>query len=169
MERAATHAQNERMPRETLRTRLRVAWHAADLDDALAGGADPLASDQLSLQARKLVEPSTREELAHLLELIVNHVSAGRFSPAPRPTILRRKPVAQNRSGLLTLAWRLRLEGVHCLRGLAMADRLIRFGDSPLYMAFGPLELRHRIEETLAALEPGWDGQPADSPLGDDR
>ena len=157
------------MSRVTLRTKLRVAWHAADLDDALADGADPLESDQLTLQAMKLADPSKREQLALSLELIVNNVSGTGLSSPPGPSILRRKPVAQNRPGLLALAWRLRLEGVHCLRGLAMADRLIRFGDSPLYMAFGPLELRHRIEETLAALEPDWDGQPADAPSGDGR
>ena len=50
-----------------------------------------------------------------------------------------------------------------------MADRLIGFGDSPLYMALGPLQLTHRIEETLAALEPDWDGLPADMPGGDSR
>jgi hypothetical protein len=26
------------------------------------------------------------------------------------------------------------------------------------------MELRHRIEETLAAFEPDWDGQPAEMP-----
>lgn len=157
------------MPRPTLRTRLRAAWRAADLDDALADGADPLESKELTLQAMKLVETTKREELARSLELVVNHVSARGPSPPPGPTILRRKPIAQNRPDLLSLAWRLRGDGVHCLRGLAMADRLVRFGDSPLYMALSPLQLRHRIEETLAALEPDWDGMPADIPHGDDR
>ena len=50
-----------------------------------------------------------------------------------------------------------------------MADRLIRYGDSPLYMALGPLQLTHRIEEILAALEPDWDGVPPDMPHWDSR
>jgi hypothetical protein len=43
-----------------------------------------------------------------------------------------------------------------------MADRLIGFGDSPLYMGLDATQLMYCVEETLAALEPDWDGQPAD-------
>jgi hypothetical protein len=154
--------------RPTLRARLRAAWSAAELDEALADGADPLASDELALRAAQLVEPATRAKLARSIELVVEQVAAGGPSPLG-PTILRREPIARNRPALLALARRLRREGFHCLRGLAMADRLIRLGDSPLYMALGPLQLTHRIEEILAALEPGWDGLPADMPHGDSR
>ena len=154
--------------RPTLRARLRAAWSAAELDAALADGADPLASDELALRAAQLVEPATRAKLAQSLELVVVQVAAGGPSPLG-PTILRREPIARNRRALLALARRLQSEGVHCLRGLAMADRLIRYGDSPLYMALGPLQLTHRIEEILAALEPGWDGLPADMPQRDSR
>lgn len=152
--------------RPTLRTKLRTAWSAAELDEALVNGADPLASDELALRASQLVGQAKRRELARSLELIIKQVAAG---GAPGPTILRREPIARNRRGLLALAWRLRREGLHCLPGLAMADRLIRYGDSPLYMALDSVELTHRIEEILAALEPDWDGQPADVPHGEDR
>lgn len=87
----------------------------------------------------------------------------------PGPTILRPGPITSNRAALRTLAGRLRSDGLQCLRGLAMADRLIRYGDSPLYMALGPLQLTHRIEEILAALEPDWDGVPPDMPHWDSR
>lgn len=147
--------------RPTLRVRLRTTWSAAELDDDLANGADPLAGDELALRAAQLVEPERRAELAQSLELVVERVAAGESSP-PGPTILRREPIARNRPGLLALARRLRSEGLHCLPGLAMADRLVRFGDSPLYLGLDALQLRYRIEETLAALDPGWDGQPAD-------
>ena len=155
--------------RPTLRARLRTAWSAAELDDALANGADPLASDVLALRATQLVKPAMRAELARSLELVVEQVARKGPSPRPGPTILRREPIARNRPGLLALARRLRTEGLHCLPGLAMADRLIRYGDSPLYLALDPLQLSRRIEETLAALEPDWDGIPADMPHGDDR
>jgi hypothetical protein len=155
--------------RPTLRARLRAAWNADELDEALADGADPLASEELTLTAARLVEPGRRVELADSLERLVEQVVACGPSPVPGPTILRREPIACNLGGVLALADRLRAEGLHCLRGLAMADRLVRYGDSPLYLAMGPLQLRHRIQETLAALEPGWDGQPADMPRGDGR
>jgi hypothetical protein len=153
--------------RPSFRARLRTALRAAELDEALANGANPLASDELALRAAQLVKPARRAELAESLELVVKQVAAGGPSPLPGPTILRRKPIARNRPGLLALARRLRSEGLHCLPGLAMADRLIGFGDSPLYMALDPLQLTYRIEEVLAALEPDWDGQPADMPHGD--
>jgi hypothetical protein len=155
--------------RPTLRARLRARWSAAELDEALTDGADPMASDELALRAAELVKPERRFELAESLERVVEQVAAGGPSPVPGPTILRREPIARNLSGLLALVDRLRAEGLHCLRGLAMADRLIRYGDSPLYMALDPLQLRHRTQEALAALEPGWDGKPADLPRPETR
>ena len=127
-----------------------------------------MGSGELTLRALKLCDPAHRARLTRSLEGVVNRVSFGGPSPVPGPTILRREPVMENRAELLRLARRLSLDGIHCLRGLAMADRLVRFGDSPLYIALGPLQLRHRIEETLAALEPNWDGMPADVPHEDD-
>jgi hypothetical protein len=149
--------------RPTLRARLRAAWRAPELDEALANGTDPLASDELALRAAHLVKPGTRAKLSRALEQVVKQVATRGPSP-PGPTILRREPIARNRPALLALARRLRSDGLHCLSGLAMADRLIGFGDSPLYMALDPLQLTYRVEEVLAALEPGWDGQPADTP-----
>ncbi len=151
------------------RARLRTAWKADELDDALIRGEDPLETEELALRAIQLVEPGKRAALAGSLELVVKAVVARGPSPVPGPTILRRVPVARNRRGLQKLARRLRDDGMHCLPGLAMADRLIRFGDSPLYMALDPLQLTHRIEEIVAAFEPDWDGQPADMPSGDGR
>ena len=83
----------------------------------------------------------------------MDHVSAGGPSPVPGPTILRREPIRKQPCGALTLARRL-TDGIHCLRGLAMADRMIRYGDSPLYMALEPAEASPRVEDILAALEP---------------
>jgi hypothetical protein len=158
-----------RKRRPTLRTRFRAARKAVELDEALADGADPLASDVLALRAAQLVRPTRRAELAHALELVVEQVATGGPSPVPGPTILRREPIARNCPRLLALAHRLGSDSLACLPGLAMADRLIAFGDSPLYMALDPLQLMHRIEETFAALEPDWDGQPADMPRWDGR
>ena len=153
--------------RPNLRVRLRARWNAAELDESLAAGADPMASQELTLRAEQLVEPARPTEFARTLELIVRQVATGGSSPVPGPTILRREPIARNRPALLALARRLRDDGLHCLRGLAMADRLISYGDSPLYMGLGPLQLRYRIAEVMAALDPDWDGQPGDLAHGD--
>jgi hypothetical protein len=151
--------------RPGLRVRLRTSWAAAELDEALANGADPLASAELTLRAQQLVDPAKRAGLARSLDVIAKEVETGGLSPQPGPTILRRDPILPNCRRLRALARRLRDDGLHCLPGLAMADRMITFGDSPLYMALGPLQLKHRVEEIAAALDPGWDGRPADFPM----
>lgn len=151
----------ERRRRPRLRVRIRTALRAAELDESLAGGADPLASDELTLRATQLVASGKRLELARALEMIIAQVEMGGCSP-PGPTILRRDPISRNGSGLRALVRRLASDDLQCLPGLAMADRLIRYGDTPLYMALDSLQLRYRIEEVTAALEPDWDGQPAD-------
>jgi len=147
-------AQDRRMSRTGLRVKFREAWRADELDELLARGEDPTASGELTLRALKLCDPAHRARLARSLELVVDHVSAGGPSPVPGPTILRREPINSNRAELLTLARRLSVDGIHCLRGLAIADRMIRFGDSPLYLAPSPQKLRRRVEDILAALEP---------------
>jgi hypothetical protein len=151
----------ERRRRPTLRVRLRARWSAPELDERLAAGADPLGSAELALRSEQLVEPSRRAALARSIELVVE-AADGRSSPVPGPTILRRTPITKNRAALLTLAERLKSKGLQCLPGLAMADRLVRFGDSPLYVALDEAQLRYRIDEILAALDPNWDGQPGD-------
>ena len=166
---SSTTPELERRRRPTLRTRLRTKWSAAELDEALAAGTDPLGSEELALRSDQLVEPARRAELARSLELVLEHVARGRSSPVPGPTILRRAPIRSNRAALRTLARRLRSDRLQCLAGLAMADRFVRYGDSPLYMGLDSLQLRHRIEEILAALEPDWDGVPGDMPHEDSR
>lgn len=97
--------------RPTLRLRLRTLWIAPELDEALASGADPLVSEELTLRAQQLAEPEKRAEFARSIELIVE--DAGAIGPqlVPGPTILKRGPIARNRSVLLALARRLRGQG----------------------------------------------------------
>jgi hypothetical protein len=132
-----------------MRTRLR----AAELDQALAAGADPLASEELTLRAEQLAQPTRREDYARSLELVAESAQAGWLQTAPGPTIRNRKPVVKNQEALLALARRLRGTGPHCLRGLAMTDLLIHCGTSSLYAAPSPDQLRQKVEEILAALD----------------
>jgi hypothetical protein len=36
-----------------------------------------------------------------------------------------------------------------------MADRMVGYGDSPLYLGRGPSQLQRRVGEILEALDPG--------------
>jgi hypothetical protein len=126
---------------------------APKLDEALAQGVDPLESEELTLRAEQLVDPTKREDFARGLELIVEAAQGGWLQFVPGPTIHKRKPVVVNQEALLALARRLRGRGPHCLPGLAMTDLLLHSGTSALYAAPSPDQLSQTVEEILAALE----------------
>lgn len=140
--------------RPRLRVRLRAAVRAVELDQALATGVDPLDSDLLLWRAQQLAEPSKRAGFADSIEKIVQEVDRGAPQMAPGPQIVNRDLIKQNRSLLLVLAERLRSDGPHDLRGLAMADLLVGYGDSQLYRARSPLQLKWALLELLVALDP---------------
>jgi hypothetical protein len=144
----------DRRLRPRLRVRLRASLRAAELDEQLAIGVDPLCSDLLLWRAQQLVEPDERAGFAKSLETIVNEIDRGGPHRLAGPQTLCRDLVKDNRSLLLVLAERLRADGPHGLRGLAMADLLVHYRDSALYRAQSPLQLKWKLLEVLAALEP---------------
>jgi hypothetical protein len=151
-----------RAPRDVLRLRARpgwlvrwrTAWKTAELDRALAGGADPLATDTLLWRADQLTEPAQRLGYADVLERLVGEVSGEPPPEQPGPPIIRRDLIKANRSLLLVLAERLRGDDPIGLRGLAMVELLVGYGDSPLYRGPSPLQLKWKLLDVLAALDP---------------
>lgn len=143
-----------RRRRPNLVVRWRTFWKAAELDQALAAGCDPLASDPLLWRAEQLVDPKARLDLAKALEQIVEEVEHRGPQMLPGPHLERRSVVHANRSLLLVLAERLRSDGTHGLRGLAKADLLVSYGDSALYRGPSALTLKLKLLEALAALDP---------------
>jgi hypothetical protein len=91
-----------------LGVRARTFFKRAELNKALADGADPGESQELALRAKQLAKPRTRVWLAGAIERTVDHVGS------PEPQLLlgvyRRGPVLKNRALLLALADRLRAE-----------------------------------------------------------
>ena len=148
--------------RPGLLVRLRASWKAAELGEALAAGADPLASEELLWRAQQLTEPKERMAIAESIARVVAEIDRGGFDVRSGPQIVKRDLIKDNRSLLLVLAERLRDDGPHDLRGLAMAELLVHFGDSPLYRARSPLELRWKLLDILTVLYPGEQagGQP---------
>ena len=140
--------------RPRLRVRLRSHWRATELDEALAAGADPLASEEILWRAQQLTEPHRRLELAETIQRILAEVAHGGPQMLPGPKLIRRDVIRANRSLLLVLAERLRGDGPLALRGLALVELLVRYGDSPLYRGPSALQLKLNLLEALAALDP---------------
>jgi hypothetical protein len=145
--------------RPRLRVRLRSLWNRAELDQALAAGVDPLASEDLLWRAEQLVETQQRVELAETIDRIVKEVDRGGPQLLGGPVLMRRDVIRDNRSLLRVLAERLRSDGPQGLRGLAKVELLVRYGDSAIYRGPSALTLRLELLEALAALDPndGWD------------
>ena len=140
--------------RPGLALRLRVRWNALALDSALAGGADPGASDELTLRAQQLAQPKTAEEMArsigHLLEL-VDRSSAAQLAVTRMPFGIDQVQAVRPR--LVKLAERLRAKGSHPVRGLAMANLLLEDGGGPLYVHDTLDGLERAVGATLSAID----------------
>jgi hypothetical protein len=121
------------------------------LDEQLALGIDPIASDELSLRAGQLRSARSREGFARVLRGAVALAEAP-FDPTRlRPTI-RRAQVRENGQLLLELADRLRAGGSLGVQGLAMTSLLVRDGVSPLYSKAAGSGLKASVDEALLAL-----------------
>jgi hypothetical protein len=134
--------------------RLRSHWHAPELDQALAAGADPLGSELLLWRAQQLTDPHRRLEYAEAIHRIVTEVDHGGPQMRPGPQVVRRDVIEANRALLLVLAERMRAEQPLALRGLAMVELLVGDGTSPLYRGLSPSVLRSCLLEILATLDP---------------
>ena len=140
--------------RPSLLVRWRSFWRAAELDEALAAGSDPLASETLLWRAEQLIEVEQRVGFAEALEAVVDEAARGgsQMLPGRRPGW--REVIRDNRSLLLVLAERLRSDGPQGLRGLAKVDLLVSYGDSVLHHGSSSLQLKVELLEALVALDP---------------
>ena len=152
----AIHALSEHSlwrARPRLRVRLFSHLKAAELDQQLAAGADPLSSERLLWRAQQLTEPHRRLEYAETIQRIFAEIREGPPQMMPGPQLANREVIKANRTLLKALAERLRGDGVFALRGLAMVELLLRYGNSPLYRGLSPHELRLSLLQALAALD----------------
>jgi hypothetical protein len=115
----------------SLLLRVRVALLRRRLDAALADGADPAASPELTLRARQLTSGSAREALADSIDSILSEVDRpGRSNPGRVPVV--RQEVLGARPRLIDLERRLR-EGRCRAQGVVLIRRLLSDGTGPLY------------------------------------
>ena len=140
--------------RPSLALRLQVRWNAAQLDAALADGADPGASASLALRAQQLADPKHRARMAksigHVLDL-TERGRAGQLFVTGGP--LRPHRVENSRAQLIEVANRLQATDSPSVKGLAMANLLIEDGNAALYAHEPSDPLRPAVEAILAALD----------------
>jgi hypothetical protein len=136
--------------------RMRVWFKGFELNAALAGGADPAQSPELTLRAQQLAARKKRNQLAKaindLIEIADRHSRATLVTPyAP----FRPKQIQANRSLLLELARQLRGYKPAALRGLALTALMIEDGRGPLTTDSDPATLERAVRAALAALDAG--------------
>jgi len=129
-----------------------VTWRQARaLDEQLARGTDPIASDELSLRAGQLASARSRGRLACVLRGAVELADAP-YDPRRIGHVIRRDHVKENRDLLLELADRLKAGGYLGAQGLALTSLLVGDGLSPLFSKAANTSLKASLDHVLLAL-----------------
>jgi uncharacterized protein with von Willebrand factor type A (vWA) domain len=129
----------------------RVWLRRGALDSRLAAGADPGASPELARRARQLTSRRTRTGLAASIRHLLDAAEArprGFTSAVP----IQRHEILSERQLLLQLAAALESPDELEARGLALVDRLLISGDSPVYVDRGDGALHGALVHAHAAL-----------------
>jgi hypothetical protein len=120
-----------------------------ELDRALAGGANPLESEELTLRADQLSQPGTRKRFGRLVARLTDPAQS---QLGMLPYSYNR--VHANRESLVLIGQVLESPGALPLRGAAMLSTLLDDARGPLYAHDLPADLGLPLERTLAALKP---------------
>jgi hypothetical protein len=125
------------------------------LDELIAGGVDPGSSPACQERARQLMKKSRRAALAAEIDAIVNVVGESRSGDPPSPlwlASLRVEEVRAARTQLSAVALLLRSIEQPAARGVALAMLLVRDGRSPLFVRYGPADVKQAADATTSAL-----------------
>jgi|RhiMethySRZTD1v2_1073278.scaffolds.fasta_scaffold376394_2 hypothetical protein len=116
----------------TLWLRLRVWWRRHGLTAALAEGADPEASADLTLIARDLIGMRARQRLAAAVDGLLRAATQRNVPWSPAVPINRRE-IAEAHDELAELAERLRAPRPVPAHAVARVAMLLSDGTGPLY------------------------------------
>jgi hypothetical protein len=136
----------------TLGRRARVWLRRRQFDETLASGTDPSADRELGLRSRQICSAPHRRQLARALEEIV-HRAKQPAEPTLTRAPIRRSAVLDCADDFEALIHRLRDTAPVGPQGVAMVERLLSDGGSPLYYA-GPRPLCETIRASRPALDP---------------
>jgi hypothetical protein len=116
----------------SLRIRLRVRWRRRSLTAALADGADPDASEELTLVARELIGMRMRQRLAAGVDRMLRTVTEPTVPWSP-VVPLNRRAIVHAYDELSELAVRLRAAEPVPAHAVARVVLLLTEATSPLY------------------------------------
>jgi hypothetical protein len=149
---AAQTSHHEDLHNAPLALRARTWLSRRRLDARLADGADPASDRELELRAQRISRAEHREQLARALERVMR--DARRPAARIRPQVpVRRAPILDCSEDLQALIRRLRDGEPVDPRGIALTERLLTDGASPLYHDTDP-PLCYSIRSARLALDP---------------
>jgi hypothetical protein len=131
-----------------VRTRLR----RSSLDRRLAAGANPDECDDLRRRADQLQSGVHRRQLAAALLTLVEKAE-GPAPPISASVLIDRRSILAARSDVIALALDLGATDLEAsARGMALVQRLLSDGASPIYAPLGPAALTQALRDAHAAL-----------------
>lgn len=113
--------------------RLLARVRARSLDDRLLAGEPPEASRQLKARSARLLEPGYRSEVAAALREMLDDAEHARRIFMKAQVRLREVQIIAAGPLIREIADQLEADAAVSPRGVILADRLIRDGDSPLF------------------------------------
>jgi hypothetical protein len=134
--------------------RLLARVRARSLDDRLLAGERPEESRQLMARSARLLEPGYRSEVAAALRKMLDDAEHARRIFMKAQVRLREPQIIAERSLIRDLADQLEAGGAVDPRGVILADRLIRDGDSPMFWPCNE-SIESAVKSARAALDLG--------------
>ncbi len=139
--------------RPRLITRLRVALQRPALDGELADGVDPVASPALAFRAAQLTSDRKRERLAESIAKLLAEARRARPAGWSAAVPMNRRELIASRPALIEIESILQSGGPVYCQGMAMLQRLLTDGASPLYGRSSKGALNDELERVIAALQ----------------
>jgi hypothetical protein len=134
--------------------RLLARVRARSLDDRLLAGEPPEASRQLMARSARLLQPGYRSEVAAALREMLDAAEHARRIFLKAQVRLREPQIIAAGSLIRDLADQLEADAAVSPRGVILADRLIRDGESPMFWG-GNESVESAVKQAVSALHLG--------------
>jgi hypothetical protein len=134
--------------------RLLARVRARSLDDRLVAGERPEGSRQLMARSERVLDPGYRSDVAAALREMLDAAEHARRIFLKAQLRLRELQIVQARSLIRELADEIEDDPSVSPRGVILADRLVRDGNSPMFWP-SDQSVESAVEQARAALRPG--------------